>query len=74
MHRANGAMPTSHEDRRASGDAVFLTSAKPGAEWWVAHVMSRDVSDETAVRAVLRAVAAAASSWLLLQKGSRGVI
>jgi hypothetical protein len=31
-----------------------------------AHVMSRDVSDVTAMRAVPTAVEAAASSWLLL--------
>ena len=34
--------------------------------WEAAHVTSRDVSDVTAVRAVATAVAAGASSWLLL--------
>jgi hypothetical protein len=46
--------------------AEALLKNKLGGGCEVAHETSRDVSDVTVMRAVATAVAAAASSWLLL--------
>ncbi len=50
-----------------------MQNAEQGKECAAAHVMSREVTDVTAVRACPILVAAAASSWLLLRESKVGL-